>query len=76
MMFCKSPFPAIAAAPSCAVIRARAQGLPEGPGKETVAAVCGGCHGINVIRGGCTPEGWRTVVRMMQNAGAPAPPDQ
>ena len=75
-MFRKSLLSVIVAALSCAVIPAHAQDLPEGPGKETVAAVCGGCHGINVIRGGHTPEGWRTVVRMMQNVGAPVPPDQ
>jgi virginiamycin B lyase len=75
-MFRKLLFSVIAAALSYAVIPARAQDLPEGPGEETVAAVCGGCHGINVIKGGHTPEGWRTVVRMMQNVGTPVPPDQ
>jgi virginiamycin B lyase len=53
-----------------------AQDLSEGPRKETVAAICGGCHGINVIRGGYTPAGWHTVVGMMQNVGAAMPPDQ
>jgi mono/diheme cytochrome c family protein len=63
-MFSKSLPLVIAAVIACAVIAAHAQenspegagketlALPEGPGKETVAAVCGGCHGINVIRGG------------------------
>ena len=27
---------------------------------EVVTAVCGGCHDINRIRIGYTPEGWRT----------------
>ena len=53
-----------------------AQDLPDGAGKETVAAACSGCHNINVIRGGYSPEGWRTVIRMMQNVGAPVPQDQ
>jgi virginiamycin B lyase len=52
------------------------QGFPDGPGKETVLAVCGGCHEVNRLRAGYTPDGWRTVVRMMQNVGAPVPADQ
>ena len=55
---------------------AQAQGLPDGEGKEIVTAVCGGCHDINRIRIGYTPEGWRTVIRMMQNAETPVPADQ
>jgi virginiamycin B lyase len=52
------------------------QDLPDGPGKETVLAGCGGCHDINRVRAGYTPEGWRTVIQMMQNVGAPVPKDQ
>jgi virginiamycin B lyase len=47
--------------------------LPDGPGKQRVAEVCGGCHPINRLGAGYTPEGWRTVVRMMQNFDAPVP---
>jgi virginiamycin B lyase len=57
-------------------ITAQAQDLPEGPGKAIVAAACGGCHDINRIRAGYTPEGWRSVIRMMQNVDAPVPKDQ
>jgi virginiamycin B lyase len=53
-----------------------AQDFPEGPGKQIVTAVCGGCHDINRLRVGYTPEGWRTVVRMMQNVETPVPADQ
>lgn len=53
-----------------------AQDLPPGPGKELVANACGVCHDINRIKAGYTPEGWHTVVRMMQNAGAPVPPGE
>jgi len=53
-----------------------AQDFPEGPGKSTVTAVCGGCHDINRIRIGYTPEGWRTVIRMMQNVETPVPAEQ
>ena len=52
------------------------QEFPDGPGKQVVTAVCGGCHDINRIRIGYTPEGWRTVVRMMQNVETPVPADQ
>ena len=50
--------------------------LPQGPGRETVAALCGTCHEIERIRPGYTPAGWQTVTRMMQNFGAPIPPDE
>jgi virginiamycin B lyase len=57
-------------------LTAQAQDLPEGPGKAIVAAACGGCHDINRIRAGYTPDGWRSVIRMMQNVDAPVPKDQ
>jgi virginiamycin B lyase len=38
--------------------------------------VCGGCHEINRLTAGYTSEGWRTVMRVMQNFGAPIPPGQ
>ena len=50
-----------------AVDPARAQDFPDGPGKSIVVAACAGCHDINRLRVGYTPDGWRTVVRMMQN---------
>jgi virginiamycin B lyase len=52
------------------------QDFPEGAGKSAVLGICGGCHEINRLTAGYTPEGWRTVVRMMQNFGAPIRPDQ
>jgi virginiamycin B lyase len=52
------------------------QGFPDGPGKETVLSVCSGCHEVNRVRAGYTPDGWRTVIQMMKNVGAPVPPDQ
>ncbi len=57
---------------------ARAQSfvLPEGPGKMIVGELCGGCHAIERLGAGYTPEGWHTVMRMMLNFGAPIPPDQ
>jgi len=49
--------------------------FPEGAGKQVVLETCGGCHDINRLKIGYTPEGWHTVMRMMQNFGAPIPPD-
>src|SRR4051794_7328752 len=62
----------------CALSPAFGQGftLPEGPGKDTVAALCGGCHDINRLGAGYTPAGWQTVMRMMINFGPPIPPHQ
>ena len=46
---------------------------PDGPMKQRFADACGICHDINRIRVGYTPEGWLTVVRMMQNFDTPVP---
>ena len=71
------------AAAACAVLLAAPalaqqapMNLPEGPGRDTVAATCGASHEIERIRPGYTPAGWRTVMRMMQNFGAPIPPGE
>ena len=58
------------------VTPATAQDFPEGPGRETVVATCGGCHDINRLKVGYTPDGWRNVMRMMQNMEAPVPKEQ
>src|SRR5258708_11914183 len=50
--------------------------LPDGPGKELVAESCGGCHAINRLGAGYTPEGWRTIERMMRNMDVPIPNDK
>ena len=63
--------PAIAQAPA----QVPGSDFPEGPGKAQVVRACGGCHDINRLRIGYTPEGWHTVVRMMQNMGTPLPAD-
>jgi virginiamycin B lyase len=53
------------------------QKLPDGPGKETVGALCAGCHEFfGRIGKGYTPAGWKTVIRMMVNQGAPIPEDK
>ena len=52
------------------------QDYPDGPGKETFIAACGGCHDLNRARAGYTPAGWNTVVSMMQNMDTPVPPEQ
>jgi virginiamycin B lyase len=51
--------------------------LPDGPGKEQVAALCSGCHGLSRVMASGYPQAyWRTAIRMMQNFGVPIPPDQ
>jgi virginiamycin B lyase len=52
------------------------QDFPEGPGKDTVVAICGTCHDLGRLKAGYTPAGWHTVIRMMENFGAAIPPDQ
>ena len=47
--------------------------FPDGPGKEVVTGICGGCHDINRLKAGYTADGWQTVTRMMHNFGAPVP---
>ena len=42
---------AVPAALMLAALPASAQDFPDGPGKETVTAVCGGCHDINRLNG-------------------------
>ena len=72
----QSTISAISAVLLGTVFCAQAQDFPEGPGKKTFTAICGGCHDINRVRAGYTPEGWHTVVRMMQNMEAPVPKDE
>lgn len=50
--------------------------FPDGPGKATVVAICSGCHDLERLTAGYTPEGWLSVTTMMKNFGAPVPDDQ
>jgi len=72
----KSMMTALAAALLTCAAPAAAQDFPDGPGKETVVASCGGCHDINRLKVGYTPDGWRKVMRMMENMEVPVPKDQ
>ena len=63
---------ACAAALLCAAQAAFGQqkppNLPEGPGREQVAALCSGCHGLGrVMNSGYPQTYWNTVIRMMVN---------
>ena len=49
--------------------------FPDGPGKDTVVAVCNGCHDINRVRAGYNAAGWNMLQHMMQNMGAPVAPE-
>jgi virginiamycin B lyase len=61
---------------SAAEAQYTAKEWPEGPSKQRFVATCDGCHDINRVRVGYTPEGWLTVVRMMQNAHAGVPAEE
>src|SRR5580704_12263971 len=52
------------------------QNFPDGLGKDTVVSICSGCHDLNRLTAGYTPEGWLAVTAMMRNFGAPVPADQ
>src|SRR5262249_60372036 len=53
------------------------QELPEGKGKEAVAATCNNCHPLLArVGSGYTAQGWHTVMRMMVNQGTAIPADQ
>src|SRR3954471_12012715 len=53
-----------------------AKDWPDGPSKARFVSTCDGCHDINRVRVGYTPEGWLTVVQMMQNFHASVPPEE
>ncbi len=66
-----------AAAALCFALPAWSQELPEGKGKELVAAHCNSCHPFYArVGAGYTPRGWVTVMRMMTNHGVTVPADQ
>jgi virginiamycin B lyase len=48
--------------------------FPDGHGRDIFVAACGTCHDLDRARTGYTPDGWRTVMRMMQNFGVSLPP--
>lgn len=51
--------------------------LSEGPGKETVEAICATCHALErITASGHDRTGWQNVIHMMVNAGAPLPADK
>ena len=61
---------------SCTLIPAWGQDLPDGAGKDLVAGMCNTCHPLAArIGSGYTVEGWKTVLRMMVNQGAPVTAD-
>jgi len=73
----KSFLPLIVAGSLCSLLPASSQELPEGKGKELAAANCNSCHTLlSRVGAGYTPDGWRTVMRMMANQGVAVPADQ
>jgi virginiamycin B lyase len=61
-------------APGAALAQAS---LPPGAGKDIVDNVCTACHQLGrIANAGYSAEGWRNVVSMMVNIGAPLSADQ
>jgi virginiamycin B lyase len=50
--------------------------FPDGPGKDTFVATCGGCHDINRARAGYTADGWHMVMQMMVNFEGAGPKEK
>jgi len=73
-MFEQLRLPLMATALMCAAFPAWSAELPEGKGKELVGTICTTCHAFNP-GGGYTADGWRTVMRMMDNHGVTMPAD-
>ena len=73
----RSLFFLMPAALLCSAFAVWGQDLPDGEGKELVAAQCNSCHPFYArVGAGYTAHGWRTVMRMMTNHGVSIPPDQ
>ena len=66
-----------AAALACLTVAAWGQAGTQASAKQLVDATCNSCHALSArIGAGYTPEGWRTVMRMMINQGAAIQPGQ
>jgi competence protein ComEA len=51
--------------------------LPEGPGKETMIRICGGCHGAEIVLGKrLDRDGWSQIVVNMIQRGAQGSDDE
>jgi len=72
----RSLLPLTAVALLCSTLPAWGQSSTEGKGKASVDALCNTCHPLSArVGSGYTAKGWRTVMRMMTNQGAPVPKD-
>ena len=61
----------IASIPLLFLASARAQDLPDGPGKDTLVKICGGCHDAGVVATMHMPkEDWQNTVDDMKGRGA------
>jgi virginiamycin B lyase len=61
----------------CSSLPAWGQGSPEDKGKAMVDATCNTCHPLSArVGSGYDAKGWKTVMRMMMNHGAPVQKDQ
>jgi competence protein ComEA len=65
------------AAASSAAAAADKPKLPEGPGKETLVRICGGCHGAEIVLGKrLDRDGWSQIVVNMIQRGAQGSDDE
>jgi len=65
------------AASSFALAAADKPKLPEGPGKETMVRICGGCHGAEIVLGKrLDRDGWSQIVVNMIQRGAQGSDDE
>jgi competence protein ComEA len=65
------------AASSFALASADKPKLPEGPGKETMVRICGGCHGAEIVLGKrLDRDGWSEIVANMIQRGAQGSDDE
>jgi len=73
-----NPHPIRLTAIASAFIACAAPSWAQSPeGKAIVDAQCNSCHALSArVGSGYTPEGWKTVLRMMANHGAPIQAEQ
>lgn len=66
----------VAAAALYASVAAQESVLPNGPGKDTVVAVCSGCHGLETLAKRRTRAQWQETAEAMIAQGAQGSPQE
>lgn len=74
---CSKPlFTIVSLALLCAIVVAQPSVLPDDAGKETVVAMCSGCHGLETLTKRRTRSQWQETVDAMIAQGAEGTPDE